>query len=153
MDKIIEAVRDYWGERCPDYDPTCFVCQAWNEVDTMSKETLLKNLSTKIASGTNSNRAIDPITVIMIINIITRIILYLLEKYGKAENAVYALKLDRVNWWERILLRAYVMKQMGVVRGNKVYKRLLTEIDRLTDDDKLLLIREALEPWTNLNHS
>jgi len=48
-DPIEEAIRNYWGERCPDYDADCFVCQAWKEFDTieyvhkpMSKDELAK---------------------------------------------------------------------------------------------------------------
>ena len=29
-----EAIKNYWGERCPDHDDDCVVCQAWQEFDT-----------------------------------------------------------------------------------------------------------------------
>lgn len=32
MDRIREALVDYWGEQCPDYDPDCTCCQAWAEL-------------------------------------------------------------------------------------------------------------------------
>jgi len=35
MSKIKEAIREYWGERCPDFDPTCPTCQAWAEFDAL----------------------------------------------------------------------------------------------------------------------
>ncbi len=46
---IEEAIKNYWGERCPDHDADCVVCQAWKEFDTieyihkpMSKDELAK---------------------------------------------------------------------------------------------------------------
>lgn len=33
MKMIEEAIKDYYGERCPDYDADCVVCQAWREFD------------------------------------------------------------------------------------------------------------------------
>ena len=33
MGMIEEAIKNYWGERCPDYDADCVVCQAWASVD------------------------------------------------------------------------------------------------------------------------
>ena len=48
-DPIEEAIENYWGERCPDYDADCVVCQAWKEFDAieyvhkpMSKDELAK---------------------------------------------------------------------------------------------------------------
>ena len=35
MTKVEEAITDYWGERCPDYEPECPTCQAWAEYDKM----------------------------------------------------------------------------------------------------------------------
>jgi hypothetical protein len=32
---IHEAVESYWGERCPDHDPDCPTCKAWQEYDAM----------------------------------------------------------------------------------------------------------------------
>lgn len=28
--KIME---EYWGERCPDYEPECWACRAWRHYD------------------------------------------------------------------------------------------------------------------------
>lgn len=33
--KIEEAMKSYWGERCPDHEPECVVCKAWDEYDIM----------------------------------------------------------------------------------------------------------------------
>jgi len=38
MDKIEEAMEGYWGKRCPDYEPECMVCKAWEEYDTVYAE-------------------------------------------------------------------------------------------------------------------
>ena len=35
MGMIEEAIKNYWGERCPDHDADCVVCQAWQEFDTI----------------------------------------------------------------------------------------------------------------------
>jgi hypothetical protein len=32
---VHEAVLFYWGERCPDFDPTCVACNAWKLYDEM----------------------------------------------------------------------------------------------------------------------
>ena len=34
-DLIEEAVREYFGERCPDFIPGCLCCQAWAEYDRL----------------------------------------------------------------------------------------------------------------------
>jgi len=35
MSKIEEAIEFYWGERCPDTEKDCVICQAWNEYDIL----------------------------------------------------------------------------------------------------------------------
>ena len=30
---IEEAIREHWGERCPDFEPGCPCCRAWAEFD------------------------------------------------------------------------------------------------------------------------
>ena len=35
MSKIKEAIEFYWGERCPDHEAECVVCQAWEEYDDL----------------------------------------------------------------------------------------------------------------------
>jgi len=30
---IEEAIKKYYGERCPDYDADCVVCQAWEQFE------------------------------------------------------------------------------------------------------------------------
>ena len=38
MNKIEEAITGYWGERCPDHEPECPTCQAWDELDKLTTE-------------------------------------------------------------------------------------------------------------------
>lgn len=33
---IEEAIREYFGERCPDFDPGCLGCLAWKAVDELA---------------------------------------------------------------------------------------------------------------------
>ncbi|MDE2106920.1 MAG: hypothetical protein KGL39_57430 [Patescibacteria group bacterium] len=33
LDLIREAVTEQWGERCPEFNPECWCCKAWAEVD------------------------------------------------------------------------------------------------------------------------
>jgi len=33
--KVIEAMKDYWGERCLEFDSNCACCQAWGEFDKL----------------------------------------------------------------------------------------------------------------------
>jgi hypothetical protein len=33
MKRIKEAVKEYYGKRCPDFEAECVVCQAWAEFD------------------------------------------------------------------------------------------------------------------------
>ena len=35
--KLEEAVRYYWGERCPTFNAECPVCQAWAELDSCTQ--------------------------------------------------------------------------------------------------------------------
>ena len=42
MKLIKHAIKEYYGKRCPDFEPECVVCQAWVEYD-MAKHML--NLS------------------------------------------------------------------------------------------------------------
>jgi len=39
MSKIEEALIEYWGERCPDFEPECVVCQVWLEWDQLKEST------------------------------------------------------------------------------------------------------------------
>ena len=34
-DYIAEAITAHWGERCPDYEPTCTCCAAWAQYDAL----------------------------------------------------------------------------------------------------------------------
>lgn len=36
MELILEAVREHWGDRCPDHHPECYTCRAWDEFDAMA---------------------------------------------------------------------------------------------------------------------
>ena len=33
---IEEAIKNYYGERCPEYDADCVVCQAWEQYSSMA---------------------------------------------------------------------------------------------------------------------
>ena len=35
MNLIAEAIKGYWGERCPDHHAECPTCKAWGEYDEM----------------------------------------------------------------------------------------------------------------------
>lgn len=35
MNKIEEAITEYYGERCSDYCAECVVCQAWKQYDAV----------------------------------------------------------------------------------------------------------------------
>lgn len=37
-DLIKEAVTDWWGERCTEYDPDCVCCTAWAQFDKLKKK-------------------------------------------------------------------------------------------------------------------
>ena len=32
-----EAIREYFGERCPDFEPGCPCCRAWAEFDSVER--------------------------------------------------------------------------------------------------------------------
>lgn len=34
-DFIAEAISEHWGERCPDNEPGCFICDAWSQYDSL----------------------------------------------------------------------------------------------------------------------
>lgn len=34
-DFIAEAITEQYGERCPDFDPACYCCQAWAQYDAL----------------------------------------------------------------------------------------------------------------------
>jgi hypothetical protein len=36
--RIRQAIEDYWGERCDDFEPECECCLAWNELDHLLGE-------------------------------------------------------------------------------------------------------------------
>lgn len=36
MSKIEEALIEYFGERCSDFEPECVVCQVWKEWDELT---------------------------------------------------------------------------------------------------------------------
>jgi len=35
MNKIEEAITEYWGEKCKDFDEDCPVCQVWREYEDL----------------------------------------------------------------------------------------------------------------------
>ena len=38
MNAIEEAITEHWGERCPDHEPDCPVCQTWEQWDKLTDE-------------------------------------------------------------------------------------------------------------------
>jgi hypothetical protein len=34
---IAEAIEFYWGERCPDHEAGCPICEAWKQYDLLVK--------------------------------------------------------------------------------------------------------------------
>ena len=45
---IEEAIKSYYGERCPDHDADCVVCQAWEQWDKIT--------ATKLGNFPKTNR-------------------------------------------------------------------------------------------------
>lgn len=37
MELILEAVKEHWGDRCPDHHPDCYTCRAWDEFDALAE--------------------------------------------------------------------------------------------------------------------
>ena len=37
MKLIKKAIKEYYGKRCPDFEPECVVCQAWAEFDVAKR--------------------------------------------------------------------------------------------------------------------
>ena len=37
MKLIKQAIKKYYGKRCPDFEPECIVCQAWAEYDSAKR--------------------------------------------------------------------------------------------------------------------
>jgi len=35
MNKVEEAIEQWWGERCPEHEEGCPVCDAWREYDSL----------------------------------------------------------------------------------------------------------------------
>ena len=66
MSKIKEAIEFYWGERCPDHEAECVVCQAWKEYDDLRnalEEEIrdymmpkMKGIYTRLNSGSDDMR-------------------------------------------------------------------------------------------------
>lgn len=40
MNLVEQALTEHWGERCPDFESGCVVCQAWGEYDALMKHEL-----------------------------------------------------------------------------------------------------------------
>jgi hypothetical protein len=43
-DEIAEAITAHWGERCPDFDADCALCQVWSEYDALAARPKVKAL-------------------------------------------------------------------------------------------------------------
>ena len=35
MNKVEEAITDYWGKRCPEHEDGCPACEAWKQYDQL----------------------------------------------------------------------------------------------------------------------
>lgn len=55
---IKQAVTDFFGERCPDFDHNCWCCQAWVEIDRI--EALEAELHALTCGGTCEVAARNP---------------------------------------------------------------------------------------------
>lgn len=52
--KVIEAITEQWGPRCPDFEPACACCQAWAEYDHLCAYAALlaePRLTMRLAGG------------------------------------------------------------------------------------------------------
>lgn len=43
MNKIEEAIEQWWGMRCPEHEDGCHVCDAWREYDNLVMDNKLSN--------------------------------------------------------------------------------------------------------------
>ena len=43
MNLIEQAIESYWGERCPDHEEGCVVCEAWREYDNLVTDNKVAN--------------------------------------------------------------------------------------------------------------
>jgi hypothetical protein len=43
MNLIEQAIESYWGERCPDYEKGCVVCEAWRDYDNLVTDNKVAN--------------------------------------------------------------------------------------------------------------
>jgi hypothetical protein len=43
MNLIEQAIEGYWGERCPDYEEGCVVCEAWRDYDNLVMDNKIAN--------------------------------------------------------------------------------------------------------------
>ena len=43
MNPIKRAMLEYWGERCPDYEEGCVVCDAWRAYDNLLMDNKIAN--------------------------------------------------------------------------------------------------------------
>jgi len=48
MKRIKEAVKEYYGKRCLDFEPECVVCQAWAEFDEAKRAVGIERRRRKI---------------------------------------------------------------------------------------------------------
>ena len=43
MNLIEQAIEEYWGARCDDYEEGCVVCEAWRDYDNLLMDNKLAN--------------------------------------------------------------------------------------------------------------
>jgi hypothetical protein len=55
MNLIEQAIESYWGERCPDYEEGCVVCEAWRDYDNLLMDNKIANeIASKLALVNNN---------------------------------------------------------------------------------------------------
>jgi len=55
MNLIEQAIEEYWGARCDDYEEGCVVCEAWREYDNLVTDNKVANeIASKLALVNNN---------------------------------------------------------------------------------------------------
>ena len=55
MNLIEQAIESYWGERCPDHEEGCVVCEAWRDYDNLVMDNKIANeIASKLALVNNN---------------------------------------------------------------------------------------------------
>jgi len=115
---IAEAITDYWGDRCSDYDADCPTCQAWKQFDEY--RTLLESNAALEQYAREATIAITGLTVGGS------------EYFGKRIGEVYTADLPYCV--EHIRERmGYRMEQLKAEAERARLKEMLAEADRVIE--------------------